>query len=249
MANDDERLGVTPAPLPSHEREWRHPSEIGQARRASSRRPAPPLGPLVTSLCGALGLALVLAIVALIMPRDAQREASPGVRNGAKTAVRGASNNPVPYPGVLADDGSRFRIAVEHAGRVVLVSTDVGTQSGSTIALRDEKLGLVVVDDDVPAGTTAVGTERAEPPAPGTDVVVRTGSQVEADIPARVGIALTSDPRRFIPLGGDVLSRAVPEAALVVDVNGRPLGLYTARNGAQGFIPMSALDSLLSRLD
>lgn len=252
MPEDDDRLEVKPAPLPKHEREWRHPSEIGQSRRAIQRRPAPPLNPVVASLAGGLGLALIVAVVALVVPRDAQRESTPTVRNAAGVATRGATATDAAPPGFLVDDGSRFVIAVDHADRTFLVSInqpeEYDEEYDLEVIARDEDLGLVVLAGGNPPRSSVVATSTVAP-ASGTDVIVRTGPETSGDVAAVIGIAVKSDTSRFVPLGGDVANVDVPEAAVVVDPAGKALGLFTTRDGANGFVPMAAVESLLSRLD
>ncbi|MEY2641900.1 MAG: hypothetical protein RLZZ368_547 [Actinomycetota bacterium] len=256
MPEDDDRLEVKPVPLPKHEREGRHPSEIGQSRRAIQRRPAPPLNPVVASLAGGLGLALIVAVVALVVPRDAQRESTPTVRNAAGVTTRGATATDAAPPGFLVDDGSRFVIAVDHADRTFLVSTNQPEEYDEVydeeydleVIARDEDLGLVVLAGGNPPRSSVVATSTVAP-ASGTDVIVRTGPETSGDVAAVIGIAVKSDTSRFVPLGGDVANVDVPEAAVVVDPAGKALGLFTTREGAIGFVPMAAVESLLSRLD
>lgn len=248
MPEDDDRLEVNPAPLPQHEREWRHPSEIGQSRRAIQRRPAPPLNPVVASLAGGLGLALIVAVVALVVPRDAQRESTPTVRNAAGVTTRGATATDAAPPGFLVDAGSRFVIAVDHADRTFLVSTNQPKEYDLEVIARDDDLGLVILTGGSTPPSSVVATSTIAP-ASGTDVIVRTGPETSGDVAAVISIAVTSDTSRFVPLGGDVTNVDVPEAAVVVDPAGKALGLFTTRDGAIGFVPMAAVESLLSRLD
>jgi len=248
VADDDDYLEVKPAPLPRHEREWRHPSEIGQTRRAMARRPAPPLNPFVASLAGGLGLALIVAVVALVVPRDAQRESTPTVRNASAVVTTPTSANDPTPPGFLVDDGSQFVVSVDLDGRTFLVSTNEPNQADLRVVARDEDLGLVVLAGGTPSKSPVVATS-SETPASGTDVIVRTGPEESGDVAAVIGIAVNSDVSRFVPLGGDVARVDVPEASLVLDTEGKGLGLFTARGGAIGFVPMAAVESLLSRLD
>ncbi|MFM8389535.1 MAG: hypothetical protein ACKOA5_09840 [Actinomycetota bacterium] len=151
---DDERLTTAPAPLPRHERAWRHPSETGQQRRANSRRPAPPLSPFVTLLAGVLGLGVIAGLVALVMPREAPREVLPVVRNAAiatqSTPLADVTTGPA-FPTV---DGKRFVLAV---GNDTFVTTGNGDATvarigGRSVQLRvvefDEKLGISVLRAD-----------------------------------------------------------------------------------------------------
>lgn len=247
MAEDDDCLGVKPAPLPKHEREWRHPSEIGQSRRAMARRSAPPLNPYVASLAGGLGLALIVAVVALVVPRSAQRESTPAVRNAAGAITPVTTATDAAPPGFLVDDGSQFVLSVAYSDRTFLVSTVQPKKSDLRVVARDEDLGLVVLTGGSPPPSSIVTTS-TELPASGTDVIVRTGPKASGDVEAVIGIAVNSDTSRFVPLGGDVAKVDVPEAAVVLDMASNALGLFTTRDGAIGFVPMAAVERLLSRL-
>ncbi len=75
-----------PAPIPAHERTWRHPSEIGQAAWATSEPPVTlGRGLLITS--GAIGSALGVAVLYLLLPAGiATPSASPTVTSSISTA-------------------------------------------------------------------------------------------------------------------------------------------------------------------
>lgn len=63
---DDEEGGYAPAPLPLHERTWRHPSELGE----SSAVPGPSLGRSSLIGAGVIGVALVVGLTQLLVPRS-----------------------------------------------------------------------------------------------------------------------------------------------------------------------------------
>jgi hypothetical protein len=72
----DDPLIYPTAPIPAHERTWRHPSEIGQAEWTMSEPPvAIGRGLLVTS--GAIGSALGVAVLYLMLPAGSSSTASP----------------------------------------------------------------------------------------------------------------------------------------------------------------------------
>ncbi len=65
--SDDRAAAYPPAPLPAHERAWRHPSELGQAQWAMSE---PPLvvGRGLLAATGAIGTVLGLAVLWMLVP-------------------------------------------------------------------------------------------------------------------------------------------------------------------------------------
>ncbi len=68
--NDDELY--PPAPIPAHEREWRHPSEIG-ARDWAASEPPVAIGRGLSVSAGAIGSLLVLGVLFTMVPTHAGR--------------------------------------------------------------------------------------------------------------------------------------------------------------------------------
>jgi hypothetical protein len=253
MGNDDERLTVAPAPLPRHERSWRHPSEIGQQRRTDTRRSAPPLSPLVALLVGTLGSGLVAGLVALVMPRDATREARPLVRNAAVSTPDEASSDLADALGLFPVDDGRFVLAVNHGTEDFFVTTgDTGAIvvdiNGRPVQLRvvdfDMDLGITVLRADTRVDVSVAFETSTVAPAVGSRVTVGASKSINAS----VGVSVSFDPATFVPLAGEVLSVDVADASPVMDTEGRMIGLFTSRDDARGYMPISAVNVLLSRL-
>jgi hypothetical protein len=252
MAEDEAHPTADPAPLPRHERAWRHPSEIGQQRRAVLRRSAPPLSPLIASLCGALGVALVVALVALIVPPGTRRESPAQVRNAAVDAPDRADDTHT-LPGLMTVDGRRFVLAITDpsranplfvtTGAVSRVDVDVdGRRVPLTVVSRADGLTLLTGGAVAPR-STRIGSPPITPPTTGTKVVVSGHSTTAAVI----GISVNTDARSFVPLAGDVLRTDVTESSVVEDGAGHILGLYTERDGARGYVPISVIEDQLLR--
>ena len=68
--NDDEQ--DNPAPLPAHERAWRHPSEIGERAWVYSEPPLT-IGRGLTAATGAIGGLLAMAVLWAMVPTQAGR--------------------------------------------------------------------------------------------------------------------------------------------------------------------------------
>lgn len=252
MAEDEAHRTANPAPLPRHERAWRHPSEIGQQRRALSRRSAPPLSPLVASLCGALGVALVIALVALIVPPSARRE-SPGLVRNAVVAVPGRADEPRALPGLMSADGRRFVLAVTDPAGTKQLFVTTGAVSGLDVNVDGRRIPLTVVSraggltllegSAVAPRSTSIDSSSVASPMTGTSVVVAGQNTISAII----GISVNFDTSDFVPLAGDILGTDATESSVVENAAGDVLGLYTERDGARGYVPISVIEDQLLR--
>lgn len=133
-----------PAPLPAHERPWRHPSEMGQAAWEHSE---PPMvigrGLLVTT--GAIGCALGLAVLMLLVPRGGDGPVAhdlTGSSAPAGTPNGGPPPTPSTTPLVSAPtlDGT---LPGEAVPPTVLVRTD-------RVATPSPAMAVAVAVSDVP---------------------------------------------------------------------------------------------------
>ncbi len=75
--NNDDQL---PAPLPAHERGWRHPSEVGREAWTLSEPPLM-IGRGLTATTGMIGIIIAIAVVWTMMPTHAGRTAVVSVRS------------------------------------------------------------------------------------------------------------------------------------------------------------------------
>ena len=83
----DDEAEYPAAPLPAHERGWRHPSEIGASEWASTEPPLV-IGRGLTAVTGVIGIALSLAVLWTMLPTHAGRS--------AVVSVRSTVSNPTP---------------------------------------------------------------------------------------------------------------------------------------------------------
>ncbi len=142
---DYARVLVEPAPLPPHERPWRHPSEIGPTRAEIERDGQ---GRPIVLAAGALAAILLVATVVAMTPRPAagpnaisattkpalaQAAASPAATGGtqiisASRAPRLASFAPIPNAIAAAPVGRENTVVVAASlpsdGEVVHVTTE-----------------------------------------------------------------------------------------------------------------------------
>jgi S1-C subfamily serine protease len=76
--NDDELYPI--APVPAHERQWRHPSEIGEQAWVASEPPLT-IGRGLSAATGVIGSVLALAVLWTMLSTHAGRNAGVGVRS------------------------------------------------------------------------------------------------------------------------------------------------------------------------
>jgi len=169
--NDDELYPR--APLPAHERQWRHPSEMGQQAWASSEPPLT-IGRGLTAATGAIGSLLALAVLWTMLPTHAGRNAGVSVRSTVATVGTVGSSSSLTSPSTTdatptTDGGSD--------------TTDVDEPTSSV----DANTGSSVVPsvDPLPTYAVSVGTA-VEPVAVAVAVndgslIITTAAAVSAD--------------------------------------------------------------------
>ena len=67
--SSDEFENQTPAPIPAHERTWRHPAEIADAVRSDYLATPPPLSRRLTAFAATVSLAASAAILTIAIPK------------------------------------------------------------------------------------------------------------------------------------------------------------------------------------
>lgn len=233
---DDGEL-YPPAPVPAHERVWRHPSEVG-AHAWATTEPPMVLGRRLGAVTGAVGGLLALAVLWTLLPTHAGRTAVVSVRSTVNTVPPSTANlAPVPSttvvrtttPPTTAAEGPPPTYVVPVSGEAAL-----GDERPSAIAVAIDGAGLLVtlVPEAQPGGSLTVrdatGWQWAEVLLhdPATGLVVLS-HEVRGNV---------LEPTSINP--GDTLSPAGhPEVAVVVAGDGSvdlsPLGALTGlRNGS-----------------
>ena len=164
-----------PAPLPKHERAWRHPSEVGHATWVLSEPPvAIGRGLLVTT--GAMGCVLGIAVLWLLVPIGG------GLAPTAAPAVTSSFSATRPGVATLTSDASiRTDLVVD--------ATVVLTQSSITLPSEDVPLNTVLVTRPAIPDTNAVAVAVSVGDVP---YIVTTAHAV--DDQAGFSIVGTGDP-------------------------------------------------------
>ncbi len=151
---DDDAPIYPAAPVPAHERAWRHPSEIGQTAWATSEPPVTiGRGLLVTS--GAIGSALGVAVLYLLLPAGAPSpSASPSVTSSVAslrpTVVTFAEEPAVSSmllgePTEVRIDGPGLTLpAADTPSTVLVMSVEASTGEPLSVAVAIEGAPYVV---------------------------------------------------------------------------------------------------------
>ena len=151
---DDDAPIYPAAPIPAHERTWRHPSEIGQTAWTATEPPVTiGRGLLVTS--GAIGSALGVAVLYLLLPAGAPSpSASPTVTSSVATlrppAVTVAEEPAVSSmllgePTEVRIDGPGLTLpAPDTPSTVLVMSVEAPTQEPLSVAVAIEGAPYVV---------------------------------------------------------------------------------------------------------
>lgn len=258
MANDAYDGMDAPAPLPRHEREWRHPSERAADVRRGSRIAAPRLSSFVSVMAVATAVALFVGLCLLIVPRNARRESLPTFRNatlsqnakttavadippGLRLSVGSMADGRVLVP---ADAVSPSATALNPSGSLFLsisrstdaAFTDGEYADGRRIAMRtlhsDPVIGLGLYAASAPmTSATLPITLSTSTPTIGTNVViVDTKSTRLSAVRLKVGVAVTVDENVFVPLSNLTGTIADTEASAISD--GSPV--FDVRNRLVG---------------
>ncbi|MEO5900828.1 MAG: PDZ domain-containing protein [Ilumatobacteraceae bacterium] len=220
--NEEEYPG---APVPRHERIWRHPSEMGESMW---QRTEPPLsigrGLLVTS--GAIGGLLALAVLWAMLPTNpgaganaVTTEAALSLRASTSASVRASTTEAASE---LSAGGERTTIAglttVTRPTTTVRArvpeqprSVDETDASGTDVSPTDEPATDASANDAPTASPT--GTVAAATAGPATTAVPTTTSKPVESTQATIAVSLDSSAAR---------------SAIAVSVGNSPLVLTTA---------------------
>jgi hypothetical protein len=240
---------VGQAPLPPHERAWRHPSELAAAEREAFRTEAVPASTRVFAVVtGTLGL---LAIGVLILSASPRRQESPVAISATTTPVSvaeagsaGSNAGGIAAIGRFASDDDDDAEATPEAVPPAL-ATPIG-DGRSALMTRLSTGGVEGDAFDVrltsgPVVTAAVVDTTAD----GLVVVTivdpdQSGHAVAGDLPHDDEmVTILTDPPITI-LFGDIATVGVDEGTPVVDADGDLIGLCTrAGDGATDVVDVT----------
>ncbi len=157
--NDDELYPI--APIPAHERQWRHPSEMGEQAWVAGEPPLT-IGRGLTAATGVIGSVLALAVLWTMLSTHAGRSAGVSVRSTvANTSAFGGASSTRPTVAPTTTD--------------VATSSTVDTTTSASTSATTEPV------------TTGSTTPTSERPTPLPTYAVTVGTSVE---PIAVAVAV-----------------------------------------------------------
>lgn len=215
------------APLPPHERTWRHPSEVGLTQRVVAENPysVAEVGRGVVGVSVFLGLCLVIGLVILSRPSSGETDTA--------TVVRLTSAD-LAYARISANRDAQPPMAVRVGDSDVLITTQlaVGDEQQIDAFMADggkASLEVAYVDPVSSIAVLVSGSDTVGPDAafasrgvdPGQDVIVLSETPLRLRVDSITGsVAMLTSNTPFDPA-------AVAEGAPVVDQSGQLVGICT----------------------
>lgn len=247
-ADDRSADGILPpAPLPPHERTWRHPSEVGApAYQPPIRIWSVGRGVVATSI--AFSVVLVVGLLVLVRPTDGRSDPLDFIRlSSADMEVARLTATEVDEPpmAIMVDDGP------------LLVTTKSAVGSSGTIQVRltDGRIHLVsvvMIDDESSIAVLAMPNDEPRPPYDLPLVrEVRRGQEVVvlSDAPRSVRVELSEDGAMVLdPTDFDGDTDDIVEGAPVIDRAGRLIGLCTHVGDDVVIVPTGSIAEVLDTM-
>lgn len=257
--DDSDRYPV--APLPAHERAWRHPSELGQAQWALTEPPVV-IGRGLLATTGVLGCTLGIAALWLLLPGglDQGPVAAPTVARSVG-AVTGPGFGDTPRTGLLTPAAPSVLLPAESVppptvalrssgatrtpatavlleGTGLLLTTAAAVRDLRTFSIEDasstsRQAEVLVLSGDV--AVLATGSTTSDPvDVLGFDAVARADAGDDVVLLAAAPLDIRY-PDADEPIAMDDLDATrVPEGTPVVDADGALVGLCTHRTAGDG---------------
>ncbi len=249
--DDDRRDILPPAPIPPHERTWRHPSEIAGFARHDAAGPVSfeSIGRGVAAFSMSVGVLIVVGLVLLARPTAGGRaDATEVIRlSGAdiELARLGSDRRDDTPMAVMVEQGPLLvttRAAVGDRDEIRVRLTDGSTHDVEVVHVDDESsIAVLALPADDPASTVSLPNV---PITRGQEVVV-ISERIH-----RLSVMSTADDRGVV-IGSRNLAfdpYAVAEGAPVIDSSGRLVGLCTHVGDDVVLIDAASISDVLSSL-
>lgn len=236
------------APLPPHERAWRHPAEVSDEsrRRHALESAPPPVGRRVTTLVAFVSVVASAVIAMVTVPKgidSGQEETSAATASvPAKGATGAGTPKRRPSPAIAIASGVVVAESSVMSDSAQVTLTDGTTVSGTPVAPPDEH-GLVLLrtDADVNPLVNDLSDDEFRYLGDGgrLSLVFADGTRETT----RLGLS-TRDPGRWWPLSIDTSVDAT--IARIVDSDGALVGIAVRENHAMWAVK---LGDLLARVN
>lgn len=206
-------------PLPRHEREWRHPSELGPPAHEPTSR----TGRVLIVSTATLGLLLVGILAITMTPRQS---ASPVAANSTALGLRvraAPASDRLPIVTPIGDDGWAITTADALAG-FSGTTARVRLATGGTTLVEIVRVTDEVILVALPAGTDVDTFDVAATDPSGDDMVVLHDEDDPVSVPM-----------------GELANADVAEATPVLDGRGRLVGLTTGEPDAHWMVSVDTM--------
>ncbi len=240
---------LPPAPLPAHERVWRHPSEVGAstATLADTEPPLKAAGRGVVAASMLIGIGVVSALLIIARPTDGDANARDVIRltsediDVASVGVAEGDERPM---AVMVNDGPLLittSIAVGDRQRITVRLTDGGIHEADVVHV-DQRASVALLVLTAAADQTLNSIPDARAVRLGQEVIVLT------ETPHRLRV-ISYDENEMLELGlADLDPDDVVEGAPVIDRAGRLVGLCTHTVDGIVVIPIELVAQALGEI-
>lgn len=238
---------IPPAPIPTHERVWRHPAEVGEATAtlADAEPPLKAAGRGVVAASLLIGIGVVSALLIIARPTDGDANARDVIRltsddiDVASVGVTDGDERPM---AVLVNDGPLLittSIAVGDRQRITVRLTDGGIHEAEVVHVDHRaSVALLVLTAATDRTLNSIPDSRAV--QLGQEVIVLT------ETPHRLRV-ISYDENEMLELGlVDLDPDDVVEGAPVIDRAGRLVGLCTHTASGIAVIPIDLVAQALN---
>lgn len=249
--DDDRRDVLPPAPLPPHERAWRHPSEIADSTRQefATALSLESVGRGVAAFSMSVGLLIVVGLVLLARPTAGSRaEAAEVIRlSGADIELASLGSD--------RRDDTPMAVMVEQGPLLVTTRAAVGDRERIRVRLTDgsrHDVDVVHIDEKSSIAILALPLDEPGPVVSLPNVPITRGQEVVviSERIHRLSVMSIADERGVVIGTNNVAfdPYAVAEGAPVIDRSGRLIGLCTHLGDDVVLIDTESISSVLSSL-
>jgi len=265
VEHGDDDNETSRAPLPPHERTWRHPSEVGSwnAEFHETLTSPPPLSRRLALFATTIAGSVAFAIVVIAVPRGVGTESTidstiATTDNRSQQSVTSTQkrqrNTSLATSAVQAGTSGVYIAASDELptghglGDVIRIATDTNKQISATLASVDTTTGLALLTT-AQVATASATADASLPPSdtstralPNSMVIIEVASGARHD--ATLGVSMAGDVR-VLPLDG---ARTLAGIGVAQDEQGEFLGIALRHHHATKLVPTGTIDALVTSM-